>query len=98
MTDQALDNIRREKVNLENTLEQEQEALVNRMWKRLDKLEHEKKFLQGKLNLNSAPPSPMDVSVANDTPRSARNSLMTSIAALTCGLVSDRVSSACTVR
>jgi len=28
---------------LENTLEQEQEALVNRLWKRMDKLEAEKR-------------------------------------------------------
>jgi len=32
-------------VELENQLEQEQEALVNRLWKRMDKLEAEKRFL-----------------------------------------------------
>lgn len=37
-----LEQLRREKVELENTLEQEQEALVNRLWKRMDKLETEK--------------------------------------------------------
>lgn len=36
--------LRREKIDLENTLEQEQEALVNRLWKRMDKLEAEKRF------------------------------------------------------
>ena len=41
----SLDNLRREKVELENTLEQEQEALVNKLWKRMDQLETEKKVL-----------------------------------------------------
>ena len=40
---QTLDQLRREKVELENTLEQEQESLVNRLWKRMEKLEHEKR-------------------------------------------------------
>jgi hypothetical protein len=31
-------------VELENALEQEQESLVNRLWKRMDKLEAEKRF------------------------------------------------------
>ncbi len=39
----SLDTLRREKVELENTLEQEQEALVNKLWKRMDKLESEKR-------------------------------------------------------
>ena len=34
-----LETLRREKVELENTLEQEQEALVNKLWKRMDQLE-----------------------------------------------------------
>ena len=34
---------RKEKVDLENTLEQEQELLVNRLWKRMDRLEAEKR-------------------------------------------------------
>lgn len=38
------------KVELENTLEQEQEALVNRLWKRMDKLEAEKRSLQIRLD------------------------------------------------
>lgn len=38
-----LEQLRREKVELENTLEQEQEALVNKLWKRMDKLENEKR-------------------------------------------------------
>lgn len=38
-----LEQLRREKVELENTLEQEQEALVNKLWKRMDKLEAEKR-------------------------------------------------------
>lgn len=37
--------LRREKIDLENTLEQEQEALVNRLWKRMDKLEAEKRLV-----------------------------------------------------
>jgi predicted nuclease with TOPRIM domain len=40
-----LEQLRREKVELENTLEQEQEALVNRLWKRMDKLEAEKRYV-----------------------------------------------------
>ncbi len=40
----TLEQLRREKVELENTLEQEQEALVNRLWKRMDKLEQEKRY------------------------------------------------------
>lgn len=36
--------LRREKVELENSLEQEQESLVNRLWKRMDKLEAEKRY------------------------------------------------------
>jgi coiled-coil domain-containing protein 6 len=39
-----LEQLRREKVELENTLEQEQEALVNKLWKRMDKLETEKRY------------------------------------------------------
>jgi Uncharacterized conserved protein H4 (DUF2046). len=39
-----LEQLRREKVELENTLEQEQEALVNKLWKRMDKLEAEKRY------------------------------------------------------
>jgi len=39
----SLDSLRREKVELENTLEQEQEALVNKLWKRMDELECEKR-------------------------------------------------------
>lgn len=30
-----LEQLRREKIELENTLEQEQEALVNKLWKRM---------------------------------------------------------------
>ena len=35
---------------MENTLEREQEALVNRLWKKLERLETEKKHLQTKIN------------------------------------------------
>ena len=35
--------LRREKIDLENTLEQEQEMLVNKLWKRIDKVEQEKR-------------------------------------------------------
>ena len=37
--------LRREKIDLENTLEQEQEMLVNKLWKRMDKVEQEKRYL-----------------------------------------------------
>ena len=36
--------LRREKIDLENTLEQEQEMLVNKLWKRMDKVEQEKRY------------------------------------------------------
>ena len=36
--------LKKDKVELENQLEQEQEALVNRLWKRMDKLEAEKRY------------------------------------------------------
>uniref|UniRef100_A0AAV2JJ66 Coiled-coil domain-containing protein 6 n=1 Tax=Knipowitschia caucasica TaxID=637954 RepID=A0AAV2JJ66_KNICA len=65
----TLEQLRREKIDLENTLEQEQEALVNRLWKRMDKLEAEKRILQEKLDQPvSAPPSPRDVSMEIDSP------------------------------
>ena len=32
-------------MDLENTLEQEQELLVNRLWKRMDRLEAEKRWV-----------------------------------------------------
>lgn len=55
--------LRREKIDLENTLEQEQEALVNRLWKRMDKLEAEKRsvmmtFLTGSLSFGSGRQAP----------------------------------------
>lgn len=49
---QVLEKLRREKVELENALEQEQEALVNRLWKKMKKLEEEKRILQVSLPLN----------------------------------------------
>lgn len=49
-----LEQLRREKIELENTLEQEQEALVNKLWKRMDKLENEKRDLHDKLETLSA--------------------------------------------
>lgn len=54
-----LEQLRREKIELENTLEQEQESLVNRLWKRMERLEAEKRMLQEKLDQPvSAPVSP----------------------------------------
>ena len=58
-----LEQLRREKIELENTLEQEQEALVNKLWKRMDKLENEKRNLQEKLEEfkkagDATPPAP----------------------------------------
>merc|ERR1711936_754560 len=62
----TLDQLRREKVELENTLEQEQEALVNKLWKRMDKLESEKRGLQIKLDQPvSEPPSPREAHTRN---------------------------------
>ncbi len=43
------EQLKREKIELENTLEKEQESLVNRLWKRMDKLETDKKLLQLKI-------------------------------------------------
>jgi len=37
--------LKKDKVELENQLDQEQEALVNRLWKRMDKLEAEKRLV-----------------------------------------------------
>lgn len=44
--------LRKEKVDLENTLEQEQESLVNRLWVRMEKLETEKRYFISLNNLN----------------------------------------------
>lgn len=41
--------MKREKIELENTLEKEQESLVNRLWKRMEKLETDKKLLQSQI-------------------------------------------------
>lgn len=41
---QSLDKLRRKEIELENALEQV--ALVNRLWKNMDKLEAEKRLLQ----------------------------------------------------
>lgn len=41
-----MEKLRRDKIELENALEQEQEALVNRLWKKMKKLEDEKRILQ----------------------------------------------------
>lgn len=61
-----LEQLRREMVELENTLEQEQEALVNKLWKRMDKLETEKRLLQLKLDQPiSDPTTPLDINYAN---------------------------------
>lgn len=43
------EQLKRDKIELENTLEKEQESLVNRLWKRMDKLETDKKLLQSKI-------------------------------------------------
>ena len=43
------EQLKREKIELENTLEKEQESLVNRLWKRMEKLETDKRLLQQKL-------------------------------------------------
>lgn len=40
---QALEQLRREKVDLENALEHEQESLFNTLGKRMDQLEAEKR-------------------------------------------------------
>lgn len=44
---------------MENTLEQEQEMLVNKLWKRMEKVESEKRELESRLG-NTPPPSPSD--------------------------------------
>uniref|UniRef100_A0A183C898 Coiled-coil domain-containing protein 6 n=1 Tax=Globodera pallida TaxID=36090 RepID=A0A183C898_GLOPA len=46
----SLEQLRREKVDLENSLEHEQEALFNTLGKRMDSLEAEKRRLQGRLD------------------------------------------------
>jgi len=52
------EQLKREKIELENTLEKEQESLVNRLWKRMEKLETDKKLLQLKIQ---QPDSTQDV-------------------------------------
>lgn len=47
------EQLKREKIELENTLEKEQESLVNRLWKRMEKLETDKKLLLSKLQQSS---------------------------------------------
>ena len=42
---------------MENTLEQEQEMLVNKLWKRMEKVEAEKRELESRLG-TTPPPSP----------------------------------------
>lgn len=49
----TLEQLRREKVDMENSLEHEQEALFNSLSKRVDQLEVEKRHLYSLLN----PPS-----------------------------------------
>lgn len=62
-----LEQLRREMVELENTLEQEQEALVNKLWKRMDKLEAEKRSLQIKLDQPiSDPTTPKEIQQNNE--------------------------------
>lgn len=50
----SLETLRREKVELENTLEQEQEALVNKLWKKMDQLETEKRYRLFSLSSSAA--------------------------------------------
>lgn len=45
-----MEQLRREKVDLENSLEHEQEALFNTLGKRMDQLEAEKRRLQNRLD------------------------------------------------
>ena len=47
------EQLKREKIELENTLEKGQESLVNRLWKRMEKLETDKKLLLSKLQQSS---------------------------------------------
>lgn len=48
------DQLKKEKIDLENTLEKQQESLVNRLWKRMEKLETDKKLLISKLERTSS--------------------------------------------
>ena len=69
--------MKREKIELENTLEKEQESLVNRLWKRMEKLETDKRLLQLKLD---QPPSSTDCQPSSSTSNeeiSARSTIST---------------------
>ncbi|CAB3260421.1 unnamed protein product [Arctia plantaginis] len=64
-----LERLRREKVELENTLEQEQEALVNRLWKRNGQARSRKTFSAIRLDQPvSDPASPRDISNGDTAP------------------------------
>ena len=52
-----LDRLKHEKVELENALEQEQEMLVNKLHKQMEKVEKEKRELEEKLGRVSSPSS-----------------------------------------
>ena len=52
-----LDRLKNEKVELENALEQEQEMLVNKLYKQMEKVEKEKRELEDKLGRVSSPSS-----------------------------------------
>jgi len=64
----TLEQLKREKIELENTLEKEQESLVNRLWKRMEKLETDKRLLQLKLE---QPEQNMDTVPLECTPSSS---------------------------
>lgn len=52
-----LERLKHEKVELENALEQEQEMLVNKLYKQMEKVEKEKRDLEEKLGRVSSPSS-----------------------------------------
>jgi hypothetical protein len=69
------EQLKREKIELENTLEKEQESLVNRLWKRMEKLETDKKLLQ--LKVQPTPHSYNTVRIHLLIPSRERENLVT---------------------
>ena len=65
--------LRRDKVDLENYLEQEQEQLVNKLWKQMDDLEKQKQDLITQLSDQSPPKSNPNAAVVGEVEDKSRD-------------------------
>uniref|UniRef100_A0A1I8FFQ4 Coiled-coil domain-containing protein 6 n=1 Tax=Macrostomum lignano TaxID=282301 RepID=A0A1I8FFQ4_9PLAT len=68
----------RRRCHFENALEQEQESLVNRLWKRMEKLEAEKKSLQRRLEGSLAAAAVAAATSSGEGPETSRRSRQSS--------------------